>query len=261
MLKNLSRTELVARVKTLAAQERRITVEILQHLAAIESRHIHLEAGFSSLHEFCVKELGYSDGSAWRRVQAMRLMRQVPEVETQLASGTISMSVAAKVGCATQKKTIAEKRITLEKVAGMSERECERMLELPKRQEELVIAVDEELKDLLAKFKESTGKNIGTDVLKELLKKELRTKASAPKLSAKPAERYIPATLRREVIKRDSNTCQYKDPLTGRACQSERHLEIDHKRPYSLGGRTELGNLRLLCRAHHALETRRAFGS
>jgi hypothetical protein len=39
-------------------------------------------------------------------------------------------------------------------------------------------------------------------------------------------------------------------------CHVDRHLEIDHNFPVTLGGRTELGNLNRLCHHHHDLKTR-----
>jgi hypothetical protein len=40
-------------------------------------------------------------------------------------------------------------------------------------------------------------------------------------------------------------------------CHVNRHLEIDHNVPVTLGGRTELANLNRLCHHHHALKTQR----
>jgi hypothetical protein len=40
-------------------------------------------------------------------------------------------------------------------------------------------------------------------------------------------------------------------------CHVDRHLEIDHNRPFALGGRTELANLNRLCHHHHRVKTQR----
>ncbi|MDE0221994.1 MAG: HNH endonuclease, partial [Spirochaetaceae bacterium] len=65
--------------------------------------------------------------------------------------------------------------------------------------------------------------------------------------------RYIPAAVRREVWRRDQGCCTYVDPHSGRRCGSRYRLEIDHIKPFALGGATELSNVRLRCRAHHKL--------
>ncbi|MDE0026380.1 MAG: hypothetical protein OXP69_18375, partial [Spirochaetaceae bacterium] len=65
--------------------------------------------------------------------------------------------------------------------------------------------------------------------------------------------RYIPVAVKREVWRRDQGRCSYVDPHSGRRCGSRYRLEIDHVVPFALGGRTELFNLRVRCRAHHRL--------
>jgi 5-methylcytosine-specific restriction endonuclease McrA len=45
--------------------------------------------------------------------------------------------------------------------------------------------------------------------------------------------------------------CSYIDETTQKSCGATFGLEIDHVKPWSHGGKTELNNLRYLCRAHH----------
>ena len=63
----------IERLKALAAQERKLTAEVIQLLLEVERSKEHLDRGYSSMFDFCVKELGYSEGCAARRVNAMRL--------------------------------------------------------------------------------------------------------------------------------------------------------------------------------------------
>ena len=65
--------------------------------------------------------------------------------------------------------------------------------------------------------------------------------------------RYIPASVKREVWRRDQGCCSYVDPRSRRRCGSRYRLEIDHIVPFALGGGAEPGNLRLRCAAHHRL--------
>ena len=60
--------ELVADTKKCVEREREATLAVLERLREIRRRQLHLEIGYSSLHEFCVVELGYSDGAAYRRI-------------------------------------------------------------------------------------------------------------------------------------------------------------------------------------------------
>lgn len=96
-LRKLNDKVLLESTKRLSAEERKITAEILHHLQEIEFRRLHLELGYSSLFEYAVKELGYSEDSAYRRINAMRLIKNLPEVEGKIKDGSISLTKAAKI--------------------------------------------------------------------------------------------------------------------------------------------------------------------
>ena len=104
-LKTLSHEDLLTRTRNTAAEERRLGIELLHYLQEIERRRIYLPR-FSSLHEYVVRELGYSDGAAHRRISAMRLMRELPEVEKKLSAGSLTLSTASQV----QNFLMAERR-------------------------------------------------------------------------------------------------------------------------------------------------------
>lgn len=127
--------DVLARTRELAAQERRITTEILWHLREIERRQIHAQLGFPSLFEFCVAELKYSRGAASRRIRAMRLLKEVNEMEDSLRSGEISLTTASQVQSFLQREkrrhklySHEEKREILNSVHGLSKEETERFL-------------------------------------------------------------------------------------------------------------------------------------
>ena len=71
--------------------------------------------------------------------------------------------------------------------------------------------------------------------------------------------RHIPAAVRRQVVERDQGVCAYVSP-EGVRCGCEWDVEVDHVVPFSLGGTHELGNLRLLCRAHNVLMAEKVLG-
>jgi hypothetical protein len=76
---------------------------------------------------------------------------------------------------------------------------------------------------------------------------------------AKPAKSLTPST-RNAVLKKSGGQCEYRDPKTGRRCESRHFLEIDHVRPRALGGANHPDNLRVLCRTHNLLVAERIFG-
>lgn len=86
---------------------------------------------------------------------------------------------------------------------------------------------------------------------------------SSPALPlAMPTKRAgIPAAMKREVWRRDGGCCSYKDPKSGRRCESRFALQIDHIEPVGKGGITALNNLRLLCRGHNILAAVNAYGT
>ena len=79
----------------------------------------------------------------------------------------------------------------------------------------------------------------------------IRSAPRGPRRS--PLRRPIPAAVRRHVWLRDGGRCCYRDPLTGRRCNSAHLLQIDHLLPVAEGGGPEPDNLVLRCFAHHRL--------
>ena len=87
-------------------------------------------------------------------------------------------------------------------------------------------------------------------------------KTPAPESQSKNSKisRYIPQEVRRQVWVRDQGRCQFRDPRSGKVCNSQYLLEIDHRFPFSLGGTHTPENLRLLCRVHNQYRAERLFG-
>src|SRR5690606_34056189 len=91
---------------------------------------IYLGRGFSSLFDFCRKELGYSEPEAMLRIQAMRLGKAVPEVAKKIERGELSLSVAAMAGSAMKREGLKaeEAKALVKELEGASKREAERKL-------------------------------------------------------------------------------------------------------------------------------------
>ena len=91
-LQNLKDQELLSQIKQLVQNERQVLTKILHHLREVERRKLFSDLGYRSLFEYAIKELHYSEGQAGRRIQAMRLIRELPEVEKKIESGELSLS-------------------------------------------------------------------------------------------------------------------------------------------------------------------------
>ena len=89
--------QLLEQTKRLAANQRCIEVHILDHLDEIDRRGLALRRGFSSLFDYAVRELRFTDAAAQRRIQAMRLCRRHGWVRACLQSGELSMTAAAQL--------------------------------------------------------------------------------------------------------------------------------------------------------------------
>ena len=89
--------QLLEQTRRLAANQRCLEVHILDHLDEIDRRGLALRRGFSSLFDYAVRELRFSDAAAQRRIQAMRLCRRHGWVRASLQSGELSMTAAAQL--------------------------------------------------------------------------------------------------------------------------------------------------------------------
>ena len=96
-VKKLSNRQLLSQTKFLVQKERNLHIQVLHHLEEIDSRKLYLEQGFSSLFDYAVKELDYSEGAAYRRIKAMKLCREVPETESRLKSREIKFKFSLPI--------------------------------------------------------------------------------------------------------------------------------------------------------------------
>ena len=91
-LKSLSDAQLLEATKTLVAREREVITSILWHLEEIERRRLFSDLGCSSIYAYAAQVLGYSEDQAYRRISAMRLLRTMPELESKIQAGHLSVS-------------------------------------------------------------------------------------------------------------------------------------------------------------------------
>ncbi len=93
----LSDDLLLERTKELSGIEHHLEVVVIDHLREIHRRRLYLRRGFSSLFDYAVRELGYSDAAAWRRIKAMRLCAEVDGVRERLQNGMMTLNAAAQL--------------------------------------------------------------------------------------------------------------------------------------------------------------------
>ena len=86
---------LLERTEMLARHEQALQISVLDHLREIEARRLYLRRGYSSLFDYTVRELHYTEAAAWRRIKAMRLCRETRGVRERLQDGSLNLSNAA----------------------------------------------------------------------------------------------------------------------------------------------------------------------
>ncbi len=93
----LSDRALLRQTSTLVRHERHLQGAVIDHLAEIEARRLYLQRGCSSLFDYAVRELGYSDAAAGRRIGAVRLCADQPGARERLRDGSLTLSAAAEL--------------------------------------------------------------------------------------------------------------------------------------------------------------------
>ncbi len=135
-IRNLSDSDLIEKTRSLARSEREITVSILHHLREIERRKAYSALGIKNLHEYCENYLGYSNGAAHRRIDAMKLLKELPEMEEKILEGKLNFSTIVQVQTFVRK----ENKVTDEPISSQEKKEILTTLEGKSRRQ-----VDREL--------------------------------------------------------------------------------------------------------------------
>ncbi len=301
LYKKLGIEELLRQAHTAVANERALQAEVIRLLAEVDRRRLYASLGYRSLFDFCVKKLRYSESAAWRRISAMKLIKDLPTAEAKLISGELSLKALTSVQnfLATEEKllnhnfTLEQKNQILQSVENKSGRETDSILASisptpasPYEKERPLNGVDVEIRfvanvPLVGKLHRLKDLNSHRDPSRSyrglfewlsdlgLKTADPLTKSAAAARPLKTAAtqpasstlRYIPNDLRIKVWQRDHGTCTYRDPKSGRRCDATSFIEMDHIVPHALGGETTLDNLRLLCKTHNLEAARRAYGT
>ncbi len=128
--KHLSDIDLEITLQNSVQKENELKIKILHLLAEIERRRLYSK-NHPSLFEYCVKTLKYSSSAAQRRIDSMRAMKLIPELEEKIITGELNLSSIAQAQSffrqeAKQGKpySVEKKKEVLEKLENKSTREC-----------------------------------------------------------------------------------------------------------------------------------------
>ncbi len=136
-LNNLSNDNLVSCLESCVRGERKITIQVLECISEIDRRRLYVQKGFTSLFDYLVKDFGYSPGAAMRRIDAARLLQEIPEVAEKFATGALTLTQANQV----QRASREFRKITSSNVKPADKRELVSQIEnATQKQTEQIIA-------------------------------------------------------------------------------------------------------------------------
>ncbi len=123
-LRRLSDAELVERVRALVGRERGCVVEVVAHLAELDTRDVHLRLGHGSLFAYCRDVLALSEQEAYSRITVARAARRFPVVLRLLEEGALNLTTARLI---VPHLTAENHERVLEQARGRSKAEVEEL--------------------------------------------------------------------------------------------------------------------------------------
>ncbi len=275
----------------LTRNERKITNEILNHIILFQKVGGYLKLGYSSMHQYLTRALGYSDDMSYRRLKAAQLMQEVPEIEDKLKSGELNLTQAVLVQKSVEtaqkengtKVTKEKKEKLIKAIKKVNNYETKSILAselnlIPQSEDRVLPQSNNTVRVELNLTKEQYEKlklvqsllshkipdqNLAS-VLDYLMNQEVNKNSftknsmtrgfSVVQKNDEPLPkktRYIPITVKQELFKRAQGYCEFVGK-DGVRCQSRYKLQIDHfKIPFSQGGKNSTENCKILCTNHN----------
>jgi hypothetical protein len=119
---------IITRLKNLRHREHESTVEIIESLVQCNREKAYLEHGCSTLWDFLVREMNYSNAAASRRYKAMKCAERFPQVIGMLRTHKLSLSTLAHTESLLGE--VNDPKDLLDRLAGKSHREVEQIVAL-----------------------------------------------------------------------------------------------------------------------------------
>jgi hypothetical protein len=113
-IKSLPDESLLSSLSELFDSERITSKFIVLHLIEIDARKLYAIRGFDSMFRMLVGKFKLSESSAYRRLQAMRLIKDVPQIQASLVTGEMNLTTISMA----QSQIRREEKITGEKISN-----------------------------------------------------------------------------------------------------------------------------------------------
>jgi 5-methylcytosine-specific restriction endonuclease McrA len=89
---HFSHDALLEDLKKQAARDRAGIAVLLSRIAEVDERKLYLREGYPSMYQYCLRELHFSEGTAYKRIQAGRAARRFPVLLLAVAEGRLHLS-------------------------------------------------------------------------------------------------------------------------------------------------------------------------
>ena len=94
---NLKDDELLFKTAQAAMNEKQTMLALIEYLVEVDSRRLYAAKAHSSLFDYLVRELKFSEPAAADRVNTVRLIREVPHVKDLLDDGRLLLTNASQI--------------------------------------------------------------------------------------------------------------------------------------------------------------------
>jgi 5-methylcytosine-specific restriction endonuclease McrA len=125
VVEELNNADLIAGTRDLVRRSREVEADLLVYLGEIDERKLYAERAHSSMHEFCVRELGFSDDVAYSRITVARAARQLPGIVEVIRAGQVHLT---GVRLLIPHLTLENHRALLARAAAKSKGEIEELI-------------------------------------------------------------------------------------------------------------------------------------
>jgi HNH endonuclease len=235
------------------------------------------DLGYTSLFNYSLKELNYSEQQAWRRINAMRVLRTLPELKHSVDNGSLSLSSINLASGLFREANIKSKQDKLgifEQMKNLTKAQCEDKVykmkkdlgidKTPKRTiinkatpeiARVHVNLSKETLEKIEKVKNLTKENDLDKIISLLadtyINHKIEVKRETKNIPAKNS-RYIPRKIKETIYKRADGQCEN--------CGSTHHLEFHHITPFAKGGTNDVSNIKIFCKNCNSRQAIKDFG-
>ncbi|MBT4761119.1 MAG: NBPF family protein [Bdellovibrionaceae bacterium] len=207
---------------TLRENEKQLTSAILEKLQIMGGQRLYLKLGYSSLFDYLVRGLDYSETMAYQRQSCLRLSKELPEIKEKLDEGKLTHSNISLAYKVIKNKSPEKKREVLKSIENKSFREAKKILapmappvkvKQQVYQDKVILKVElshEEHKKLNQLKALKSHKHNLESLFMSLVEQELKAYSKVDyKKSKSKNPRYISLKLRNSLLKKANYRCQY----------------------------------------------------